>query len=66
MSFGTVELATVLTSFAPSLMMPPRSAQLLEALNAYPVTIIAHSLGGAISLLYAGAFPERIAQTPAR
>src|SRR5258705_4204550 len=37
-------------------------AQLLEALAAYPVTIIAHSLGGAISLLYAGAFPERIAK----
>jgi pimeloyl-ACP methyl ester carboxylesterase len=37
-------------------------AQLLEALDAYPVTIIAHSLGGAISLLYAGAFPERIAK----
>jgi len=37
-------------------------AQLLEALDAYPATIIAHSLGGAISLLYAGAFPERIAK----
>jgi pimeloyl-ACP methyl ester carboxylesterase len=37
-------------------------AQLLAALDSYPVTIIAHSLGGAISLLYAGAFPERIAK----
>ena len=37
-------------------------AQLIEALNANPVTIIAHSLGGAVSLLYAGAFPERIAK----
>jgi pimeloyl-ACP methyl ester carboxylesterase len=37
-------------------------AQLLEALAAYPVTIVAHSLGGAISLLYAGAFPERVAR----
>ncbi len=37
-------------------------AQLLEALNAYPVTIIAHSLGGAISLSYASAFTERIAK----
>jgi pimeloyl-ACP methyl ester carboxylesterase len=37
-------------------------AQLLEAVNAYPVTIVAHSLGGAVSLLYAGAFPERVAR----
>jgi pimeloyl-ACP methyl ester carboxylesterase len=37
-------------------------AQLLEALDQYPVTIVAHSFGGAVSLLYAGAFPERIAR----
>jgi pimeloyl-ACP methyl ester carboxylesterase len=37
-------------------------AQLLEAIASYPVTIIAHSLGGAISLLYASAFPERVAR----
>ena len=37
-------------------------AQLLEALDAYPATIVAHSLGGAISLLYAGAFPEHVAK----
>jgi pimeloyl-ACP methyl ester carboxylesterase len=33
-------------------------AQLLEALDAHPATIIAHSLGGAITLQYAGAFPR--------
>jgi pimeloyl-ACP methyl ester carboxylesterase len=37
-------------------------AQLLEALDAYPVTIVAHSLGGAIALQYAGAFPEHVAK----
>jgi len=37
-------------------------AQLLEALDAYPATIVAHSLGGAISLQYAGAFPEHVAK----
>ena len=36
--------------------------QLLEAVDAYPVTIIAHSLGGAVSLQYTGAFPERVAR----
>jgi pimeloyl-ACP methyl ester carboxylesterase len=35
-------------------------AQLLEAVDAYPVTIIGHSLGGAVSLLYTGTFPERV------
>ena len=37
-------------------------AQLLEALDAHPATIIAHSLGGAITLQYAGAFPENVAK----
>jgi pimeloyl-ACP methyl ester carboxylesterase len=37
-------------------------AQLLEALDAYPATIIAHSLGGAITLQYAGAYPEHLAK----
>ncbi len=37
-------------------------AQLLEALDDYPATIVAHSLGGAISLQYAGAFPEHVAK----
>jgi len=35
-------------------------AQLLEAVDAYPVTIVGHSLGGAVSLLYSGTFPERV------
>lgn len=34
--------------------------QLLDAVDQYPVTLVAHSLGGAVSLLYAGAYPERI------
>jgi pimeloyl-ACP methyl ester carboxylesterase len=34
--------------------------QLLEAVDRYPVTIVAHSLGGAVSLQYAGAYPERV------
>jgi pimeloyl-ACP methyl ester carboxylesterase len=37
-------------------------AQLLEALGGGPATIVAHSLGGAISLQYAGAFPEKVAK----
>ena len=37
-------------------------AQLLEALNEQPATIIGHSLGGAVSLLYTGVFPERVAR----
>jgi pimeloyl-ACP methyl ester carboxylesterase len=36
--------------------------QLLDAVDRYPVTIVAHSLGGAVSLQYAGAFPERVAK----
>ena len=35
-------------------------AQLLEALGRFPVTIVGHSLGGAIALQYAGVFPERV------
>jgi pimeloyl-ACP methyl ester carboxylesterase len=37
-------------------------AQLLAALDAFPVTIIAHSLGGAISIQYTGVFPEQVAK----
>jgi pimeloyl-ACP methyl ester carboxylesterase len=37
-------------------------AQLLAALGAHPVTIIAHSLGGSISIQYTGVFPEQIAR----
>jgi len=36
--------------------------QLLDALDQYPATIVAHSLGGAVSLLYAGVFPEKLAK----
>jgi pimeloyl-ACP methyl ester carboxylesterase len=36
--------------------------QLLDAVDRYPVTIVAHSLGGAVSLQYAGAFPDRVAK----
>ncbi len=35
-------------------------AQLLDALGLFPVTLIGHSLGGAVVLQYAGAFPERV------
>lgn len=34
--------------------------QLIETLKLAPVTIIAHSLGGMISLRYAGAFPDKV------
>jgi pimeloyl-ACP methyl ester carboxylesterase len=37
-------------------------AQLLGALDTGPAAIIAHSLGGAIALQYAGAFPENVAK----
>jgi pimeloyl-ACP methyl ester carboxylesterase len=37
-------------------------AQLIEALDESPVTILAHSLGGAITLQYAGVFPEKVAK----
>ncbi|MET0250060.1 MAG: alpha/beta hydrolase [Sphingobium sp.] len=35
-------------------------AQLIDHLNLGPVTIVAHSLGGAISLRYTGLFPEKV------
>lgn len=35
-------------------------AQLVDLLDRSPVTIVGHSLGGAISLRYAGLFPENI------
>lgn len=35
-------------------------AQLVHQQSAEPVTIVAHSLGGAISLRYAGLYPERV------
>ena len=36
--------------------------QLIRQKHLAPVTIMAHSMGGAISLLYAGAFPETVAK----
>lgn len=35
-------------------------AQLLDAVGLFPITIIGHSLGGAITLQYAGTYPERV------
>ena len=35
-------------------------AQLLDAINQFPITIIGHSLGGSVSLQYAGVYPERV------
>lgn len=35
-------------------------AQLLEALDKFPVTIVSHSLGGMVSLQYTGTFPDRV------
>jgi pimeloyl-ACP methyl ester carboxylesterase len=35
-------------------------AQLLEALDDFPVTLVGHSLGGAVSVHYAALFPERV------
>ena len=34
--------------------------QLLEAVNSYPVRILGHSLGGAVSLQYSGTYPEKV------
>lgn len=36
--------------------------QLVEALGGEPVRIVGHSLGGAVSLLFAGVMPERVVQ----
>ncbi len=35
-------------------------AQLLEAIDKWPATIVSHSMGAGISLLYTGLFPERV------
>ena len=35
-------------------------AKLLEAVGEFPVCIVSHSLGGMVSLQYAGLFPERV------
>ena len=35
-------------------------AQLIEVLDLAPVRIVAHSMGGAVSLFYAGVFPKRV------
>jgi pimeloyl-ACP methyl ester carboxylesterase len=40
-------------------------AQLLDAVQAFPITIIAHSLGGSIALQYAGVYPERVTKVVA-
>ncbi len=37
-------------------------AQLVEALELAPLTIVAHSLGGAVALHYAGIYPEKVAR----
>ena len=37
-------------------------AQLIETLALHPVTIVAHSLGGAVALEYAAIYPERVAK----
>ncbi|MBI4517910.1 MAG: alpha/beta hydrolase [Deltaproteobacteria bacterium] len=40
-------------------------AQLLDALGLFPITIIGHSLGGAIALQYTGTYPERVGKVVA-
>lgn len=37
-------------------------SQLLEQLQLFPITIIGHSLGGAISCQYSGIYPDRVKQ----
>ncbi len=37
-------------------------AQLVEALGGEPVMLVGHSLGGAVTLHYAGTFPERVSK----
>jgi pimeloyl-ACP methyl ester carboxylesterase len=39
--------------------------QLLDAVQLFPITIIGHSLGGAVSLMYTALFPERVARVVA-
>ncbi|HEV1285211.1 MAG TPA: alpha/beta fold hydrolase, partial [Bryobacteraceae bacterium] len=33
---------------------------LADIINAFPVTIIGHSLGGVVGLLYSGVYPDRV------
>jgi pimeloyl-ACP methyl ester carboxylesterase len=40
-------------------------AQLIETLELHPVTILSHSLGGAVSLQYAAVYPDRVAKLAA-
>lgn len=35
-------------------------AQLLDAVQAFPITIVSHSLGGSIALQYAAVYPDRV------
>ena len=35
-------------------------AQLLDALDVFPVTVIGHSLGGSVALQYTGTYPDRV------
>jgi pimeloyl-ACP methyl ester carboxylesterase len=35
-------------------------AQLIDTLELHPVTVVAHSLGGAVMLQYSGVFPEKV------
>jgi pimeloyl-ACP methyl ester carboxylesterase len=35
---------------------------LADIVNAFPITLIGHSLGGILTLLYAGIYPERVAK----
>jgi len=37
-------------------------AQLIETLDLHPVKIVAHSLGGAVSLQYTGVYPDRVSK----
>lgn len=40
-------------------------AQLLDAVRLFPITIIGHSLGGAIALTYTGVYPDRVTKVVA-
>jgi pimeloyl-ACP methyl ester carboxylesterase len=40
-------------------------AQLIETLSLHPVTIVAHSLGGAVALQYTAVYPERVTKVVA-